>query len=131
MSISVMSRVWAAECSHASTQVLPCIHLLRGDGVATLNIRGVDDEVARSFSGAAAARGWTQAEYLRQLVHLHSFVRLDYRLERWEWTPPEGVDEHGCSPEEAVWRISGTTPEEFSDELGRYLSKTHLLAVTT
>lgn len=36
-----------------------------------LNIRGVDESVHRRFSAGAAARGITQAEYLRRL--------LDYR----------------------------------------------------
>lgn len=33
-----------------------------------LNIRGVEDHVAREFSVGANARGLTQAEYLRRLL---------------------------------------------------------------
>lgn len=96
-----------------------------------LNIRGIDEKVAWSFSVGAAARGWTQAEYLKQLLWLHSFVRLDYQTETWEWRSPDGMEGPDTPPEEAIWYPTEMPPEEFVAELGRYLSKHRLLAVQT
>jgi hypothetical protein len=96
-----------------------------------LNIRGIDEDVARAFSAGAASRGWTQAEYLKQLLRLHSFVRLDYRGERWVWSSRDGSDSWPVLEEDEMWVPGETDPVEFVAELGRYLSRQKLLAVTT
>jgi hypothetical protein len=93
-----------------------------------LNIRGIDEEVARQFAGGAAVRGWTQAEYLKQLLWLHSFVRLDHRSDQWQWDGPEDGDQ--AYSDAATWSLSETTPAYFIDELGKYLSRQRMLAVT-
>lgn len=93
-----------------------------------LNIRGIDEEVARAFSGGASIRGWTQAEYLKRLLWLHSLVRLDYRGEQWNWkAPEETADAQG---DEALWYVTNTPAEEFVDEIGKFLRGNRLLAVT-
>jgi len=49
--------------------------------MATLNIRGIDDEAARNIKLAAAARGVTIGQYVAALYSLHRAV-ID--LATWE-----------------------------------------------
>ena len=93
----------------------------------TLSIRGVNEHVAQAFAGGAAVRGWTQAEYLRQLMYLHSLVRLEFSDGRWQWKGPESVT---GQDDEARWSISAQSSEDFVDELGKHLAKSHMLSVT-
>ncbi len=68
-----------------------------------LNIRGVEDQTARAFSGGAAVRGITQAEYLARLLALRADVVAAARMGLREDTTKEFVvmmlqdalDEHG------------------------------------
>lgn len=41
-----------------------------------LNIRGVDENVAREFAAGAAIRGYTQAEFLKKLLELRMEAAL-------------------------------------------------------
>jgi len=74
-----------------------------------LNIRGVNDSVARLFSAGAAIRGMTQAEYLAALVDLH----LTIRMRHWAY-----------DAKTSKWTVGDA--ETFVDFLGRYLMDTHL-----
>lgn len=47
-----------------------------------LNIRNVDEDVARKFSAGATVRGLTQAEYLGLLVELREMA--DLAMADWE-----------------------------------------------
>lgn len=58
-----------------------------------LNIRSVDEEVIRKFSGGAAVRGVTQAEYLRRLLNLREDVVTAYQLSKQEdWGAERGME---------------------------------------
>lgn len=52
-----------------------------------ISIRGVDEAVARQFAAGAAARGITQAEYLRRLIDLRTEISAAMEL-RDRTAPP-------------------------------------------
>lgn len=90
-----------------------------------LNIRGIDEEVARSFSVAAMAREWTQAEYLRRLMRLHSYLRLDHSPEYWTYTGEDAADPNG------QWAVADIPHNDFIAQLGEYLAHEGLMAIQT
>lgn len=99
-----------------------------------LNIKGIEQRVQEDFALGAAARGITQAEYLKRLVGLHSLVRLTYQPDcRWVWTDPnvedDGVD-GWANPENRRWFISEWDAEDFVHHLGEFIMKNKLAKVT-
>ena len=80
-----------------------------------LNIRGIDETVARDFSASASVRGMTQAEYLARLMELHRLVReLNWQTE---------------DPEKPSWDLP--YPEGFVRALGRHLAESGMFWVTS
>lgn len=95
-----------------------------------LSIRGVSEQVARDFAGSAAIRGYSQAEFLKQLMELHKFIRKlgwDLVVFDAEGNNLGGEVDGDTVPGSVIrWAVTGADAVEVVDDIGGYLASTHM-----